>query len=98
MTQANVLHVLRQHADELKAAGVAHLHLFGSVARNDDGPESDVDLLADFLPNRKLTLITVGSLQQRLSHLLGRQVDLSTAAWMHEHVRTRALAEALLVF
>ena len=98
VTQASVLETLRRHADELRAAGLVHLHLFGSVARNDHRFGSDVDLFADFSPDQKLTLITVGSLQQRLTHILHREVDLSTVAWMHEHVKARALAEAVLVF
>ena len=44
------------HEDYLKASGIRHLTLFGSKARGDDTPKSDVDLLADYDRARKLTL------------------------------------------
>ena len=43
-----VIERLRQHEEELKAAGIVHLHVFGSVARDEASSLSDVDLLADF--------------------------------------------------
>ena len=89
---------LRQHAPELKAAGVVHLRVFGSVARGETSAESDIDLLADFDKSKRLTLVTVGRLQSRLTDLLGVNVDLSSEEWMKEPVRKQALREAVLAF
>jgi len=75
-----------------------HLRVFGSVARGETSAESDIDLLADFDKSRRLTLVTVGRLQSRLTDLLGVNVDLSSEEWMKEPVRKQALREAVLAF
>ncbi len=98
MNTDQVIAKLRQHAPELKAAGLAHLRVFGSVARGESSAESDIDLLADFDKSRRLTLVTVGRLQSRLTDLLGVNVDLSSEEWMKEPVRKQALREAVLAF
>ena len=51
MDRSKVLAGLRAHEPELRAAGILRLSLFGSVARNEAGVQSDVDLLADFAPH-----------------------------------------------
>jgi uncharacterized protein len=98
MDRSRVLETLRVHRDELRAAGVMHLSVFGSVARGDESERSDVDLMADFDTSKRLTLVKLGSLEQRLSELLGTEVDLSSAEWMREPVRSRAMREAVVVF
>jgi predicted nucleotidyltransferase len=74
------------------------LRLFGSVARNEAVISSDIDLLADFDKSARLTLVKVGSLQSRLTDMLGVNVDLSSPEWMKEPVRLQALREAVLAF
>ena len=48
MDKGHVIEMLRVHRDELRAAGVVHLSVFGSVARGEASERSDVDLMADF--------------------------------------------------
>ena len=55
MNSNQVIAKLRQHAPELKAAGVVHLRVFGSVVRGETSAESDIDLLADFDKSKRLT-------------------------------------------
>jgi uncharacterized protein len=98
MDKRAVIEILRHHESELKAAGIMHIRVFGSVARDEASSKSDVDLLADFDKSRRMTLIDVGSLQSRLSTLLGEQVDLSSPEWMREPVRSKALNEAVIAF
>ena len=98
MDRERILAILRSHAAELNAAGLLHLRLFGSVARQEGIAGSDVDLLADFDLSRRLTLVTVGGLESRLSDLLGARVELSSAEWMREPIREQALREAVLAF
>lgn len=93
-----MIKTLRQHRDELRAAGVAHLSVFGSVARGDAWGKSDVDLLADFDEPERLTLVKIGSLEHRLSEWLGVEVELSSAEWMLEPVRSKAIREAVGAF
>jgi predicted nucleotidyltransferase len=98
MKKENVLSKLREHEPELRAAGLVHLRLFGSVARGDATSESDVDLLADFDTSKPVTLVTIGSLESRLGDLLGSRVELSSTDWLREPIRLQALREALVAF
>ncbi len=98
MDKVRVLEILRGQADKLRAAGVSHMRIFGSVARDEATASSDVDLLADFDPDAHLSLISIGALQVDLSELLGTEVDISSAERMREPMRSRVLAEAVLVF
>jgi predicted nucleotidyltransferase len=98
MDRENILALLRAHAPELRSAGLLHLRLFGSVARGEATSQFDVDLLADFDAAKPITLVTLGSLESRLANLIGAKVDLSSAEWMREPIRNRALREAVLAF
>ena len=71
MGRERILAILRAHAPELQSAGLVHLRLFGSVARGEATSQSDIDLLADFDLTKRITLVTVGSLQSRLADPLG---------------------------
>lgn len=98
MNRVDVLQTLRRHERELREAGIVHLRLFGSLARGEGSPRSDVDLLAEFDTTKRMSLVMVGRLQIRLSELLQADVDLSSADWMKEPIRSRALREAILAF
>ena len=98
MDKDRIIVILQKHAPELQAAGLVHLRVFGSVARGEATPESDVDLMADFDKSKRVTLLTVGRLESRLTDLLGVKVDLSSAEWMKEPVRMQALQESVLAF
>jgi predicted nucleotidyltransferase len=98
MKRDEVISKLRAHEAELKAAGIVRLAVFGSVARGDDSPGSDVDLLADFDETRRYTLLTMGRLESRLSDLLGTGVDLSSPEWLKESVKNQVLREAVFAF
>jgi hypothetical protein len=98
MDRTAIIEKLRQHEAELKAAGVQHLRLFGSVARGDQSEASDIDLIADVDPARRRTLVTLARIQNRLSDLLSAKVDLSLASALREPIKSRALREAVLAF
>jgi uncharacterized protein len=98
MNRDDVINKLRAHEPELKAAGIVRLAVFGSVARGDNSPESDVDLLADFDKTKHYTLLTMGRLENRLADLLGTRVDLSSPEWLKESVKNQVLEEAVLAF
>lgn len=98
MDRQTVIETLRAHQVELKAAGVLHLRLFGSVARNGAGPLSDVDLIAELDRTRRFTLLSMVNLENRLSDLFGAKVDLSPFHAMREPVRERAMREAIHAF
>lgn len=92
-----MLKTLRDNEPELQAAGIVHLRLHGSVARGQQTPASDVDLIADFDSKRRFSLIDMAHLQGRLENLLGVPVDLC-AKTLKEPVRERVEREAVLAF
>lgn len=98
MDRSNVLARLRECEPALKAAGITRLSLFGSVARGDASPESDVDLMAEFDPERQLSLLDMVRLENLLADIVGAPVDLTPARALKDRVRERAAREAVLAF
>jgi predicted nucleotidyltransferase len=98
MDRDYVIAKLREHEPELKAAGIAHLRLHGSVARGAASPSSDVDLIAEFDTTRQLSLLDMVGLENRLSDLLGVPVDLSPEHTLKQPVAERAAREAVRAF
>ena len=76
---------------------IRRLALFGSVLREDFTPASDVDVLVEFEPGKSpgLAFITI---EEDLSNLVGRRVDLNTPASLSHHFRAEVLAEAETVY
>jgi predicted nucleotidyltransferase len=73
--------------------GVRRLAIFGSALRDDFGPDSDVDVLIEFEPGRTPGLAFF-RMQEELSQLFDRTVDLHTAASLSRYFRDRVLSEA----
>ena len=98
MTRQQILSMLREHASELGAEGVAHLDLFDSAAREQMQPGSDVDVMAEFDPTQRLRLLKIGRIQQQLTEMLGVEVDLAVREWMRSPVREQAMREVVRAF
>ncbi len=77
--------------------GIRRLALFGSALRGELGPTSDVDVLVEFLPGTSVGLRFI-TIQDELSALFGRPVDLSTPAFLSRHFRERVLHEARALY
>ena len=78
-----------------KANGIARLALFGSVLRDDFGPDSDVDVLVEFQPERVPGLLGVAALEIALSDLFeGRKVDLRTPEDLSRYFRQEVMDAA----
>jgi predicted nucleotidyltransferase len=73
--------------------GIGRLMIFGSVARGTAGPTSDVDVLYELRPGRRLGW-EIEDLADELSDVFGRWVDLVSRAGLHERMRAAVLAEA----
>jgi predicted nucleotidyltransferase len=73
---------------------IRRLAFFGSVLRDDFTPESDVDVLVEFEPDVRVGLITFAGIENELSELLGRKVDLNTAGFLSPYFREEVLREA----
>jgi uncharacterized protein len=95
MRADEVLAILRAHFPELQTMGVRRLALFGSVARGEAHPDSDVDLLVDFEP--PLGFDRYMDVKFRLEALLRRPVDLITSAGLKPELRPTIERECLRV-
>jgi uncharacterized protein len=76
---------------------IAHLSLFGSVLRDDFSPESDVDVLVQFEPGRTPAWEFFG-MQDELTTLFGRRVDLNTPGFLSRYFRDQVQAEAQTLY
>lgn len=94
----DIIEQLRRHRARLDRFGVRSLALFGSVVRNQARRDSDVDLLVEFEAGRPDGLFQFVELKNVLEGLLGRPVDLITAANIKPRLRDRILGEAVVVF
>ena len=81
-----ILSIAAQH-------GARNVRVFGSVARGEAGPESDVDFLVELEPGR--SLLDHAALLLDLEQLLGRKVDVATERSLKERIRVRVLREAV---
>jgi len=73
--------------------GARNVRVFGSVARGEAGPESDLDLLVDLQPGR--SLLDHAGLVLELERVFGRKVDVATEGGLRPRIRDRVLREAL---
>ena len=95
MGRDEVIHILRQHMAEIRGFGVSRLAVFGSLARGEERPDSDVDILVEF--SVPVGLFEFVRTQRYLKRLLGREVDLATPDAIREEMRARILKEAAYV-
>jgi predicted nucleotidyltransferase len=96
MKRNEVLAVLRAYWEGLRADhGVKSLTLFGSVARDEAQPSSDVDLLVEF--DRPTGYFGLVRLQLRLQELLGCEVNVGTPGSLRPTMRKRIAQEAIHV-
>ena len=77
----------------LRKLGARNVRLFGSVARGDDGPNSDIDLLVDIAPD--VGLFALGRMRSEAERILGVSVDIVPANSLKPDVADRVLAEAI---
>ena len=90
LDQRRLAELCRQH-------GIRRLAVFGSATRGELGPDSDIDLLVEFLPGQEPGLEFI-AIQDELSTLVGREVDLNTAGFLSPHFRDRVTAEAIPIY
>lgn len=97
MDKDTVIRTLRAHEAELRAEGISHVYLFGSLARGDADDKSDVDLFFDY-DDPKFSLFDVMRVEERLSEILGGKVDAMTRDGVHRRILKDVEAEAIPVF
>ena len=98
MKKNEILEILRAHRDELRQRfGVKSLAVFGSVARGEAKPESDVDIVVEFDPQAHVGLFKMVELKEFLEKVLGCPVDVVTLDGLRPWMRNRVQREAIHV-
>jgi predicted nucleotidyltransferase len=85
-------------ADALKRRGVIAAYLFGSTARGDARPDSDLDVFIDIAPDAKFSLLDLAGVHRVLNEEIGRRVDVMTRESLHPKLRAAIEREAVRVF
>jgi predicted nucleotidyltransferase len=98
LTLEEALQILRANAQALRARGILHAAVFGSVARGEARPDSDVDILVELEPGNPSGVFEYVRLQHDVASLLGRNVDLIERKALKPLAREEALKEAVDVF
>ena len=93
MCRDEALRIIGEHREALRALGVGALYLFGSVARDDAGPDSDVDLLVEL--SEPMGLFGFVRIQLFLEKILEHRVDLGTRDSLRSEIRAKVEAEML---
>ncbi len=91
LPETEIVEICRRHQ-------VRELSLFGSAARGEMRPDSDIDLLVDFLPGARPGLLGVSAMMREFTALLGRRVDLAVKPALKPLIRAGVLAEARLIY
>ncbi len=94
MSEAKISIPKDRIAEFCKRNQVRRLSLFGSVLREDFGPDSDVDFLVEFEPGTRIGLIRLSGLEIELGKIVGRKVDLNTPGFLSKYYRNQILTEA----
>ena len=76
--------------------GITRFSLFGSVLRDDFGPESDVDVLVEFDPDVRFGLLELVRMERELGEILGRKADMHVPSWLKPWLRDKVVGSAEL--
>lgn len=100
MKRSEAIEKLKQQADAIRALGATslYLYLFGSVARDEAGPSSDLDLFIDYDPDKKFSLVDLTGIKLFLEDELATEVDVTTRDSLHPMLKDRIESSALQVF
>ena len=93
MTRARIEIPKEQLINFCRTHGIQRLSLFGSVLSDEFGPESDVDVLVEFKPGKRIGMIRLMQIEFELGEILGRKVDLNTPGFISRYFRSSVMAE-----
>ncbi len=97
MDKDSVIRILRAHEAELRAEGISHVYLFGSVARGEADEKSDVDLFYDYDPDR-FGFLQFMRIRELAPEIVGQAVDIMPRDGIHPFIRANVESAAVQVF
>lgn len=82
----------------MRQRGVSHAAIFGSVARGEATPASDIDVLVELAPDLEATVFDYVGIKEYIASLFDRPVDVVNAAGLKAHVRRQAIGDVVYAF
>jgi predicted nucleotidyltransferase len=98
MNAQDAIAILRRHERALRARGVAHAAIFGSVARGDNRPDSDLDILVEFEPGAEGTVYDYVRLKEYVASLFQGPVDVIDRTALKPHLRAPSARDTVYAF
>ena len=98
MKRDEIIKKLKEREADLRAHGVTHAALFGSVARDRQNEESDIDILVDLDPSIIVTMFDYSGLKDYIASLFDDSVDVVDREALKPRVRPKAIADAIYAF
>lgn len=98
MSSQDAVAILRQNADLLRARGVLHAALFGSRARGEARPDSDIDILIELDPRAPIDIFAYAGIKRTIAELFGTPVDVVNRDALKPTLRGSVTADAVYAF
>jgi predicted nucleotidyltransferase len=98
MNRQDAIAILIAHRDDLRARGVRRAALFGSVARGEGRPDSDLDILIELDPDAEIGIFEYVSIKRYIAELFTSPVDVVDRESLKAHVRPSAESDAIYAF
>jgi predicted nucleotidyltransferase len=98
MTRQDIIALLKTNEAALRARGVAHAALFGSHARGDDRPESNIDIMVEIAPDSGMDVFRYVGIVHAIEDMFPVDVDVSNRIALKPHVRPAAERDAISAF
>jgi predicted nucleotidyltransferase len=97
MRRDEIIARICKHAAAIRDEGATSLYLFGSAARDEMGPASDIDIFVDYDPESRFSLLNMSGIRLIVMDELNREVDITTRNSLHPLLRDKILADAVRV-
>jgi uncharacterized protein len=98
MNADDAISTLRRHESALRARGIRHAAVFGSVARGDNRPDSDLDILVEFEPEADGSIYDYMRLKEYIAGLFEGPVDVIDRDALKPHLRAPSARDAVYAF
>jgi uncharacterized protein len=89
---------LRDSEDAIRALGATSLYLFGSTARDEARPDSDLDVFIEYDPSRRFSLIDLAGIKLEIEDRIGTEVHVTTRDSLHPKMRKKIEADSIKIF
>ena len=98
MNSQEIIAKLRENETALRSRGISHAAVFGSRARGDNRPDSDIDIMVEFDPVARVTVFNYAGLKEYIASLFDAPVDVVSREGLKAYIRPAATTDAIYAF